>query len=110
MIFLLIEAPADQLMAYQHCKKSNFFTTAGTDKLSGTREMEKQLGIDLAHSIGAGDTQMDNFLEGVGLSVHVGNGNLPFRGTCDTIKLPGYTEFGQLLYHFAEMQQNKILQ
>jgi hydroxymethylpyrimidine pyrophosphatase-like HAD family hydrolase len=110
MIFLLIEAEADKLMAYQHSKKNNFFTTAGIDKLSGTKEMAKLLGADLAHSIGAGDTEMDNFLKGVGLSVHIGNGKLPFRGSSDTIKLPGFTEFGQLLFHFAEMQQNKILQ
>jgi len=110
MIFLLIEENSDKLMAYQHSKKSNFFTTAGVDKLSGTREMAMQLGVDLAHSIGAGDTAMDNFLQGVGLSVHVGNRNLPFKGSADTIKLPGFTEFGQLLFHFAEMQQNKILQ
>jgi hydroxymethylpyrimidine pyrophosphatase-like HAD family hydrolase len=110
MIFLLIEENTDKLMAYQHSKKSNFFTTAGVDKLSGTREMAMQLGVDLAHSIGAGDTAMDNFLQGVGLSVHVGNRNLPFKGSADTIKLPGFTEFGQLLFHFAALQQNKILQ
>jgi hydroxymethylpyrimidine pyrophosphatase-like HAD family hydrolase len=109
MIFLLIEADADKLMAYQHSKKSNFFTTAGVDKLSGTREMEKQLDFDLAHSIGAGDTIMDNFLQGVGLSIHVGNGHLPFRGSSDTIRLRGFEQFGQLLFHFAELQQNKIL-
>jgi len=110
MIFLLIEADADKLMAYQHSKKSNFFTTAGVDKLSGTIEMAKRLDIDLEHSIGAGDTPMDNFLQGVGLSVHVANGKLPYTGLSDTIKLPGFTEFGQLLFHFAEMQQTKILQ
>lgn len=110
MIFLLIEADADKLMAYQHSKKSNFFTTAGSDKLSGSIEMAKLLNVDLAHSIGAGDTPMDNFLEGVGLSVHVGYRGLSFNGTSDTIKLPGFVEFGQLLFHFAEMQQNKILQ
>lgn len=110
MIFLLIEADADKLMAYQHSKKSNFFTTAGVDKLSGTVEMAKQLDFDLMHSIGAGDTPMDNFLQGVGLSVHVANGKLPFNGLSDTIRLPGFTEFGQLLFHFAEMQQTKILQ
>ncbi|MEJ7823232.1 MAG: HAD hydrolase family protein [Chitinophagaceae bacterium] len=108
MIFLLIEAEADKLMAYQHCKKSNFFTTASIDKLSGAREMAFQLNFDLAHSIGAGDTEMDNFLQVVGLSVHVGKPNLPFKGLSDTIKLPGFVEFGKLLFHFAEMQQYKI--
>lgn len=109
MIFLLIEADADTLMAYQHSKKSNFFTTTGTDKLSGTKEMARLLNVELDHSIAAGDTPMDIFLDGVGLSVHVGNGNLPFKGIRDTLKLPGFVEFGQLLFHFAAMQQAKIL-
>src|SRR5688500_6836058 len=35
MIFLLIDAPEDQLMAYQHTKRSNFITHKGVDKLFG---------------------------------------------------------------------------
>ena len=48
MIFLLIEIPANQLMAYQHSKPSNFFTRQGVDKLAGTRRIAAHLGIDLA--------------------------------------------------------------
>ena len=32
MIFLLIEIPQDQLMAYQHTNRNNFFTRKGVDK------------------------------------------------------------------------------
>jgi hydroxymethylpyrimidine pyrophosphatase-like HAD family hydrolase len=104
MIFLLIDVPEDKLMAYQHSRKSNFVTAKGTDKLSGAAQMQALLGFDLAHSIGAGDTPMDNFLNGVGLSVHVGNRNLPFKGTQQTIQLPGFHEFGDLLFQFAHLQ------
>ncbi len=38
MIFLLIDAPEDQLMAYQHTKRSNFITHKGVDKLFGARD------------------------------------------------------------------------
>src|SRR5687768_12121495 len=87
MIFLLIEVAEDQLMAYQHTKKSSFFTRKGVDKLSGAREIAARLGIDLAHSVGAGDTELDRFLEGVGLAVHVGNLDLEFKGVLQTIKI-----------------------
>ena len=104
MIFLLIDIPQDKLMAYQHSKRSNFITRKGVDKLFGAEQMAGILGFDLNHSIGAGDTPMDNFLEGVGLSVHVGRGDLEFKGTHETIKLPGFSELGDLLYRFARMQ------
>src|SRR5688572_29880451 len=105
MILLLIDLPADKLMAYQHTKRSNFVTHRGINKLSGAEKIAELLDIDLRHSIGAGDSDMDNFLNAVGLSVHVGNPNLPFLGTTDTIRLATFIEFGNLLYKFAEMQQ-----
>lgn len=101
MIFLLIERPADDLMAYQHSKPSSFFTAKGIDKRAGTGAMAEALGFDLASSIGAGDTLMDSFLNGVGLSVHVGPQELPFRGSKDTIKLRNSFELGDLLFHMA---------
>ena len=104
MIFLLIEIPQDQLMAYQHHKRSNFVTSKGVDKLFGAEQMGKKLNFNLSHSIGAGDSEMDSFLDGVGLSLHVGNPSLPFKGRLETIKLPGFIEFGDLLHRFAEMQ------
>jgi hydroxymethylpyrimidine pyrophosphatase-like HAD family hydrolase len=104
MIFLLIDVPEDRLMAYQHSKRSNFITRKNVDKLYGSQQMAGLLGFDLDHSIGAGDTPMDSFLGGVGLSVHVGRGDLEFKGTHETIRLRGFHELGDLLFRFANMQ------
>ena len=101
MIFLLIERPADDLMAYQHSKPSSFFTAKGIDKLTGTAAFAERLDVDLASSVGAGDTLMDVFLNGVGLSVHVGPQSLPFRGLHQTIKLGNSFELGDMLFALA---------
>ena len=101
MIFLLIERPADDLMAYQHSKPSSFFTAKGIDKMSGISAISEPLGFDIASSIGAGDTMMDTFLNGVGLSVQVGPQELPFRGSNNTIRLQNSFELGDLLFHLA---------
>ena len=101
MIFLLIERSADDLMAYQHSKPSSFFTAKGIDKFSGMGAFANSLSFDIASSIGAGDTLMDAFLNGVGLSVHVGPQELPFRGSHNTIKLANSFELGDLLFHVA---------
>src|ERR1044072_5753062 len=69
MIFLLIEVTEDKLMAYQHTKRSNFFTRKGVDKLFGAQQIDTALGLELRHSIGAGDTELDRFLSGVGLAI-----------------------------------------
>jgi hydroxymethylpyrimidine pyrophosphatase-like HAD family hydrolase len=106
MIFLLIEVPEDQLMAYQHTKKSNFFTHKGVDKLFGAQKIAASLDIDLEHSIGAGDTELDRFLAGVGLAIHVGNRDLEFKGAFQTIKIGNSLELGELLFRLAEMQQD----
>src|SRR5919106_554383 len=68
MVFLLIDIPEDQLMAYQHTKRSNFITHKGVDKLYGAHAMAEVLGCGLSQSLGAGDTELDNFLNGVGLA------------------------------------------
>lgn len=78
MIFLLINVAEDQLMAYQHSKRSNFFTHKGVNKLTGTEAITMKLGVELTQSIAAGDTEMDIFLKGAGLSVLVGNHYLPY--------------------------------
>lgn len=110
MIFLLVEAPQDQLMAYQHTKRSNFFTRKGVNKLTGTQEIAKHIGFDLNHSIGAGDSEMDKFLEGVGLAVQVGsNPNFPFRGLHETVRMNTSFEFGDFLLRLAGFQ-SEILQ
>jgi hydroxymethylpyrimidine pyrophosphatase-like HAD family hydrolase len=107
MIFLLIDAPEDQLMAYQHTKRSNFITHKGVDKLFGARTMAELLKCDLRDSIGAGDTELDTFLSGVGLAVMVGNQHLDFRGLIETVKLDTSLEFGALLFRASELAVNK---
>lgn len=103
MIFLLIDAPEDQLMAYQHTKRSNFITHKGVDKLFGAQAMAKFLQSDLRDSLGAGDTELDNFLSGVGLALLVGKQELTFRGLVDTIKLRDSMELGAVLFRAAEL-------
>lgn len=105
MIFLLIERPADDLMAYQHSRPSNFFTTKGVDKLSGTAAMAELLGFDLKASIGCGDSPMDTFLSGVGLAVHVGPHELEFLGSLQTVRLASSFELGDALFYIADRQE-----
>jgi hypothetical protein len=102
MIFLLINAPEDQLLAYQHQKRSNFVTRKHVDKLFGARELAKRLNIDLENSLGAGDTEMDNFLGGVGCAVHVGSLELDFKGIHSTLRLKSSHDFGDLLFDIAD--------
>lgn len=105
MIFLLIERSADDLMAYQHSKPSSFFTRQGVNKLFGTQEIAHHLNVNLADSIGAGDTPMDIFLNGVGLAVQVGNHQLEFRGLRRTIQLQNSFELGDLLFRVAGLHK-----
>ena len=107
MIFLLVDVPEDQLMAYQHTKRSNFFTHKGVDKLFGARIMAETLTCDLQDSLGAGDAEFDNFLTGVGFAVLVGNHNLPFKGVVETIKLDNSLELGAVLFRAAELAVDK---
>ena len=103
MMFLLIETPQEQLMSYQHTKRSNFFTSKGVDKLFGAQRMADILGFDLAGSMGAGDTELDRFLSGVSLAVLVGTLELEFKGRLQTIRLRDSFELGELLFQLAAM-------
>ena len=105
MVFVLINIAQDKLMAYQHTKRSNFFTTAGVDKFYGARKIADHLGVNLEHSLGAGDTEMDRFLNGVGLALMVGDQTLPFRGVLQTIKLRTVLELGTVLFRLTEIQK-----
>lgn len=105
MIFLLIERPADDLMAYQHSKPSSFFTTKGVNKLTGARAAADFIGFKLPASLGAGDTPMDVFLNGVGLAVHVGPMELDFRGLQSTIQVANSFELGDVLFRLAGIQE-----
>jgi hydroxymethylpyrimidine pyrophosphatase-like HAD family hydrolase len=107
MIFLLIDAPEDQLMAYQHTKRSNFFTHKGVDKLFGARTMANLLQCDMRDCLGAGDAEPDTFLSGVGLAVIVGNNQISYRGLIETIKLDNSIELGALLFRAAELATHK---
>lgn len=108
MIFLLIDLPQDKLMAYQHTKRSNFFTTKGVDKRFGSEQIANLLQFDLTHSIGAGDSEMDTFLSAVGLAVHVGNPFLTYEGLLPSIRIKGSSDLGDLLFQLAAMQRNLI--
>jgi hydroxymethylpyrimidine pyrophosphatase-like HAD family hydrolase len=101
MACLFIDRPEDRLMAYQHSKRNNFFTSAGVDKASGVRAVATKLGFSLVDSVGAGDTEMDSFLNEVGLAVMVGRSELPFRGKVDTVRVPGPQELGDLILRFV---------
>jgi hydroxymethylpyrimidine pyrophosphatase-like HAD family hydrolase len=105
MIFLLIERTADDLMAYQHSRPSSFFTTKGVDKLTGARSAADFIGFDMNASLGAGDTPMDVFLNGVGLAVQVGTMELEFRGLLNTIRVANSFELGDVLFRLAGIQE-----
>jgi hydroxymethylpyrimidine pyrophosphatase-like HAD family hydrolase len=104
MLSILADVPEDQLMAYQHGNPSGFVTHSGVDKLSGARLAADRLGFELKHSVGAGDTPMDVFLSGVGLALHVGARDLPFRGLVDTIRLPDPAAMGNVLFELSGLQ------
>lgn len=105
LLFLLVNAEEDRLMAYQHAKRSSFVTHRGVDKLSGAKALTERLGIDLTHSVGAGDTPMDNFLKGVGLAVQVGRLPLEYKGLRQTVRVDNSFELGAVLFRLAELQR-----
>jgi hydroxymethylpyrimidine pyrophosphatase-like HAD family hydrolase len=101
MIFLAVDIPEDQRMAYQHTQRNLFITHAGVDKLQGARVMAERLGVELGDSIGAGDTELDTFLTGVGLAVLVGENAPDLRGLAHTVRLAHSAELGELLFCVA---------
>ena len=105
MIFVLIETDQDRLMAYQHTSRSNFFTRPGVNKLSGSMAMAEMLKLSLGDFVGAGDTPMDRFLEGVGLAVIVGTLEVPYRGLQATVRIKSVFELGEILFQIAELQR-----
>jgi hypothetical protein len=103
MMLLLVDIPEDRRMAYQHTQRSSFVTRAGVDKLFGAHRIAELLKFDLGSSVGAGDTEMDRFLNGVGLAVLVGELPLGFQGTIATLRLKTSLEFGETLFGLAAM-------
>jgi hydroxymethylpyrimidine pyrophosphatase-like HAD family hydrolase len=107
MASLQIDRPADTLMAYQHSKRSSFFTKKGVDKASGLREIAKKFGLSLPDSLGAGDTEMDTFLSEVGLALVVGPAKLIYKGHFDTLRIKDPAELGQCIGRFADLASLK---
>lgn len=105
MIFLLVEAPQDRLMAYQHARPSSFVTGGGVDKLGGAERLAARLGFALEESVGCGDTPMDSFLKGCGLAVQVGPLDLEHRGRAATVRVPDPAGLGAVLRELAELQK-----
>jgi hydroxymethylpyrimidine pyrophosphatase-like HAD family hydrolase len=102
MISLFINRPEDTLMAYQHSKRTNFFTAKGVNKASGLKEIAARLKLSVESALGAGDTEMDNFLSEVGFAAIVGRASLPFRGRKQTVRVATPMELGELLLAYAE--------
>ncbi len=102
MVFLLIDAPEDRLMAYQHTERVRFVTHQGVDKRHGAQALAAALGVDLAHSIGAGDAETDSFLGAVGFAVIVGGAPLEYKGLQETVRVPDPAAFGEMLLTVAE--------
>lgn len=97
MMSLFIDRPEDKLMAYQHSKRNSFFTRKGVDKAYGLREIAKKFSVSLPDSIGAGDTEMDSFLNEVGLAVIVGGAPLSYKGKSATARVGLPADLGDLL-------------
>ncbi len=103
MIFLLINAEGDQLMAYQHTHKHSYFTNNATDKTTGAIWLTTHLNVSLDCSLGAGDTELDTFLNAVGLSLQIGKRVLPYQGKHATLRLEHPRELGMCLEELAEL-------
>ncbi len=103
MVFQLLDLPQDRAMAYQHTQRNSFFTHAGVDKHYGAQRIAQRLGIDLLHSIGAGDSPMDDFLAGVGLAVIVGRLQLEYQGRLHTVRIRDSLALGNLLFSIGEL-------
>ncbi|MDM7920839.1 MAG: hypothetical protein QUS14_00950, partial [Pyrinomonadaceae bacterium] len=70
------------------------------------RQAAEHIGFHLPASVGAGDTPMDVFLNGVGLAVHVGPMALEFRGIHNTIHVADSFELGDVLFYLAGIQEH----
>lgn len=105
MMFLLIEQPLDELMAYQHAKPTSFITNADVDKCDGLCRLAASMGVDPANWLGAGDTQMDTFLQAVGLAVHVGSLDIEYRGRHQTVRIRDSIELGTLLFELSALNE-----
>ena len=88
-------------MAYQHTRRSQFVTHEGVDKRFGAERIAGHLDVDLPESVGAGDTELDTFLRGVGLAVVVGSGAPELAGLRETVRVESSVELGEVLVRLA---------
>jgi hypothetical protein len=95
------------MILLQHTGRDNVLTRAGIDKLSGAQRIASQLHFDLASSIGAGDTDMDQFLSAVGLAILVGGFPLDFQGRFATLRLNNSLELGELFFQAASLLEQE---
>jgi hydroxymethylpyrimidine pyrophosphatase-like HAD family hydrolase len=102
MLFVLLDASHDSLMAYQHVRPNQFVTAQGVTKASGAETAARRLNFKLEASVGAGDTMMDSFLSTVGLALRVGNPNLPFQGRHATVDLAHSLALGEFCFRLAD--------
>jgi hydroxymethylpyrimidine pyrophosphatase-like HAD family hydrolase len=102
MVFLLVDAPQDRLMAYQHTERARFVTHQGVDKRHGAQALAAALGVDLQESLGAGDAETDSFLCAVGMAVIVGGASLDYKGLKETVRVADPAAFGEMLLTVAD--------
>jgi len=107
MTSLFIDRPEDSLMSYQHSKRNNFFTSTDVSKASGLRAIAKQLGLNPLAALGAGDTEMDSFLNEVGFAVIVGDARLDVCGRSGTFRVSTPLKLGELLLCYAEILKGR---
>lgn len=99
----LMLMPHGDLPIYQQQRRKDFYTASHADKLSGAQRMAVAQGIDLASSIGAGDTAMDVFLGATGLAIRVGASDLLYEGLVGTLDVPDARGFGLAMATLAAL-------
>lgn len=101
MIFLLVKK---DLIEGTHLQRNlkDFYTTAGANKLAGAHAFVNQLGRNLEHFIGAGDTPMDVFLKETGAVIKVGNLSLDFDCQATVLLVKTVSEMGDVFTQIAK--------
>jgi hydroxymethylpyrimidine pyrophosphatase-like HAD family hydrolase len=101
MMLLLEGAAGERPAAFRRSAASCFVTRPGVDKRFGALALAEIMAMDLAHSIGAGDSPIDTFLTAVGFAVQVGGQDLGYRGTAGALRMPDPPALGRLLLDVA---------
>ncbi len=81
------------------------FSSEGVTKLTGTLVGSEWIRFDPAHSVGADDTPMDNFLGGDGLAMHVDGIQLGFRVQSHTIQVSDSFEIRDVLFRLRDRRR-----